>query len=239
MDGPKVDSWKEEQLVHLDDKIGSGTLEIDEALWDNFMDSFLKAFTNMNWKAEAYQELCKLRHGESLDDFIANFKRLAKDADIKLDDHGTIEILKNNLKGELVKAVIRSPNYNPTAEIPWKFKDWEKEAHNQHLKWQTAEQYGRNRQETMYKVFGIHPNRNTQNTGGWRTTFQGGHHMDVDATKDGRGIQHSEAKKKELMDNNQCFYCKIKVLRLQKPLMVRHAQRWTGGKYQWRRVLTK
>jgi len=34
--------------------------------------------------------------------------------------------------------------------------------------------------------------------------------MDVDAAKDGRGIQHSKAKKKELMENNQCFYCKIK-----------------------------
>ena len=48
MDGPKVDSWKEEQLVHLDDEVGSGTLEIDETLWGDFMDSFLKAFTNTN-----------------------------------------------------------------------------------------------------------------------------------------------------------------------------------------------
>ena len=29
MDRPKVDSWKEEQLIHLDDEVGSGTLEID------------------------------------------------------------------------------------------------------------------------------------------------------------------------------------------------------------------
>ena len=37
--------------------------------------------------------------------------------------------------------------------------------------------------------------------------------MDVDAAnaaKNGRGPQHSEAKKKELMENNQCFYCKIR-----------------------------
>ena len=32
--------------------------------------------------------------------------------------------------------------------------------------------------------------------------------MDVDAAS-GRGAQHSEAKKQELMKNNQCFYCKI------------------------------
>ena len=159
MDGPKVDSWKEEQLVHLDDEVNSGTLEIDEALWDDFMDSFQRAFTNTNRKAEAYQELCKLKHGDSLNNFFADFKRLVKDADIKLDDHGTIEILKNNLKGELVKAVIRTPNYNPTAEIPWKFKDWEKEICNQHIKWQTAEQYSQNRQQAMYRAFGLPPQR--------------------------------------------------------------------------------
>ena len=32
--------------------------------------------------------------------------------------------------------------------------------------------------------------------------------MDVDAAS-GRGNQHSEAKKQELMKNNQCFYCEI------------------------------
>ena len=217
MDGPKVDFWKEEQLVHLDDEVNSGTLKIDKTLWDDFMDSFMKAFTNTNRKAEAYQELCKLRHGESLDKFFTDFKCLAKDSDIKLDDHGTIEILKNNLKGELVKAVICSSNYNPTVEIPWKFKDWEKETHNQHIKWQTAEQYSQNRQQAMYRAFGIPPSRHTRNknTGhkdGQHTTSQGGHHMDVDAAnaaRDSRGPQHSKAKKKELMENNQCFYCEI------------------------------
>jgi len=218
MDGPKVDSWKEEQLVHLDDEVNSGMLEIDETLWDDFMASFQRAFTNTNRKAEVYQELCKLRHRESLDNFFADFKCLVKDSDIKLDNHGTIEILKNNLKGELVKAVIRSPNYNPTAEVPWKFKDWEKETRNQHIKWQTVEQYSQNRRQAMYKAFGIPPqkyggNRNTSHRDGQRTTSQGGHHMDVDAanaTRDGRGPQHSEAKKKELMENNQCFYCEIR-----------------------------
>jgi len=68
MDGPKVDSWKEEQLIYLDDEVNSGTLEIDENLWDDFMDSFQKAFTNTNRKAEAYQELCKLKHRDSVED---------------------------------------------------------------------------------------------------------------------------------------------------------------------------
>jgi len=68
----------------------------------------------------------------------------------------------------------------------------------------------------MYRVFGINPNcggnncRGHTNGPGRRTTSQGGYHMDVDAAKTGRGIQHSEAKKNELMAGNQCFYCEIR-----------------------------
>jgi len=123
MDGPKVDSWKEEQTIRLDDEVGSGTLETDKTLWDNWMEAFLMAFTNTNRRAEAYKELCELKHKESLDSFFTDFKHLVKDADIKLDDHSTIEILKNNLKGALVQAIIRSPNYDPTSNNPWKFKE--------------------------------------------------------------------------------------------------------------------
>jgi len=213
MDGPKVDSWKEEQTIHLDNEVGSGTLETDKSLWDDWMEAFLVAFTNTNRRAEAYKELCKLKQQESLDSFFADFKHLVKDADIKLDDHSTIEILKNNMKGALVQAIIRSPNYNPTSNNPWKFKEWEKEARSQHIKWQTAEQYNSNRRKALYQVFGINLNCSSSDHGrparpNHRTTSQGGYHMDVDVAS-GRGVQHSEAKKQELMKNNQCFYCEI------------------------------
>jgi len=118
------------------------------------------------------------------------------------------------MKGALVQAIIRSPNYNPTSNNPWKFKDWEKEARNQHIKWQTAEQYNSNRKRALYQAFGINPNRGSSDRGkpgknNHHMTSQGGYHMDVDATS-GQGQQHSEAKKQELMKNNQCFYCEIR-----------------------------
>jgi len=214
MDRPKVDSWKEEQTIHLDNEVGSGTLETDETLWDDWLEAFLAAFTNTNRRAEAYKELCELKQQDSLDSFFTDFKHLVKDANIKLDDHGTIEILKNNMKGALVQAIIRFPNYDLTSNNPWKFKEWEKEAHNQHIKWQTAEQYNSNRKRALYQAFGINPNRGSSDHGkpgrnNHHTTSQGGYHMDVDATS-GQGQQHSEAKKQELMKNNQCFYCEIK-----------------------------
>jgi len=67
----------------------------------------------------------------------------------------------------------------------------------------------------MYRAFGINPNHRGNNRGGHtnglgcRTTSQGGNAIDVDAAKTGRGVQHSEAKKNELMAGNQCFYCEI------------------------------
>jgi len=101
MSGPQVDSWKEEQLDKLIKEIDDGIQETDEILWDNFIENFKQAYTNTNLREEAYQALCKLRQEESLDEFFANFKRLARDANVALDDRGTIKLLKNTLAGPL------------------------------------------------------------------------------------------------------------------------------------------
>ena len=92
------------------------------------------------------------------------------------------------------------------------------EARKQHLKWKTGMQYTKPinpRRQAMYRAFRINPNRGGNqrrghtNGPGCQTTSQGGHYMDVDAARTGRGVQHSEAKKNELMARNQCFYCEI------------------------------
>jgi len=219
MNGPQVDSWKEEQLDKLIAEIDDGTQETDEVLWDNFIESFKQAYTNTNLREEVYQALCKLRQKESLDEFFTKFKRLARDANVALNDWGTIELLKNALAGPLTKSVIQLPGYDVSADPGWTFKKWEEEARKQHLKWKTSMQYTKpidQRWQAMYRAFGINPNRGGNPRGGntngpgCRTTSQGGYHMDVDATKTGRGVQHSEAKKNKLMARNQCFYCEIR-----------------------------
>jgi len=84
MDGNRVDAWKEEQLEKLKEEEEAGTT--GETLWDNFTERLKNAFENPNLRSEAYQELCKLKQGESLDDFFAKFKQLAHEADVPLDD---------------------------------------------------------------------------------------------------------------------------------------------------------
>ena len=86
MSRPQVDSWKEEQLGKLIKEIHDGTQETDKVLWDNFIEAFKQAYTNTNLREEAYQAICKLCQKESLDEFFANFKRLARDANVSLDD---------------------------------------------------------------------------------------------------------------------------------------------------------
>jgi len=101
MSRPQVDSWKEEQLDKLIEEIDDRTQETDEVLWDNFIEAFKQAYTNTNLREEAYQALCKVHQKESLDEFFAKFKRLARDTNIALNDQGTIELLKNALTGAL------------------------------------------------------------------------------------------------------------------------------------------
>ena len=184
------------------------------AILDGFIERFKTAFTNQNQKEEAYQKLCKLKQGESLDDFFAKFKQLAHEAGVPLDDKGTIETLKHAMNQPLTKAVIQSPDFNPNADIPWTFKKWEDQARMSHQKWLAAAQYSQQKKQGLYRAFGLKPNQGRNNqpgrnrTSGPRTTSQGGYAMDVNANR--MGQTHSDAKQQQLMNENKCFYCEIR-----------------------------
>jgi len=122
MDGTCVDAWKEEQLQKLKEEMDDRALETDETLWDHFIERFKNAFVNQNYRSEAYQELCRLKQEERLDNFFAKFKQLLHEASIPLDDKGTIKTLKHAMAKGLTSTIINSPTFNPTAEVPWTFK---------------------------------------------------------------------------------------------------------------------
>jgi len=215
MDGSLVDAQKEEQMHKLQEAIDDGTQEDDKDHWDSFMGRFKSAFTNQNQREEAYQKLCKLKQGENLDDFFAKFKQLTHEAGVPLDDKGTIELLKHAMKPPLTRAIIHSPSFDPNADTPWTFKKWEEQARKSHQQWLAASQFSQQK-AGLYKAFGLAPKQNQgrsnqygrNRNSGPRTTSQGGHAMDVDAAK--MEQTHSDAKKKQLMDENKCFYCEIK-----------------------------
>jgi hypothetical protein len=70
-------SWKEDQLQQLYDHVTAGTLDTDEHHWQLFETDFRTAFTNTNAAKDAHTELIKLQQGESLDEYIAQYKQLA------------------------------------------------------------------------------------------------------------------------------------------------------------------
>jgi Retrotransposon gag protein len=205
MEGDTIDSWKADQLDKLQERLDDGYLETDEYLWRKFEEAFKDAFTNTNEKAEAYQELTRLKQGDNLDTFITEFKRLVGLAKIDKDSHGVIELFKGGLKSGLTRAIITSQGFDPLN--PWTTLDeWIKAAHAQHIKWKMSQQFNQQkdqRRQGLYKAFGLRKPANGQR----RTTSQGGDAMDVDAIRTGN---LTEAQKAEFMKNNQCFYCQKK-----------------------------
>jgi len=167
MDGTCVDAWKGEQLLKLQEAADNGAQETDEDLWTDYIERFKNAFTNQNRRSEAYQELCKLKQGDSLDDFFAKFKQLAFEAGVPLDNKGTIETLKHAMTQGLTSAIINSPNFNPTAKDPWTFKQWEEQARKSHLKWKVAAEFTQRRQG-LFQAFKLTPRQvNNPGRGGY------------------------------------------------------------------------
>ena len=117
MEGDAIDSWKADQLDKLHEHLNDGYLETDEYNWREFEVAFKDAFTNTNKKAKAYQELTRLKQGDSLDTFITEFKRLVGIAKVDKDSHGVIELFKGGLKSGLARAIITSQGFDPLN--PW------------------------------------------------------------------------------------------------------------------------
>jgi hypothetical protein len=77
MTGDLMESWKEDQLQQLRDRVNTGTPDTDETHWQLFETDFRTSFTNTNAAKEACTELTKLKQGDSLDEYIACYKQLA------------------------------------------------------------------------------------------------------------------------------------------------------------------
>src|SRR5260221_13470733 len=207
MEGETIEGWKESQLDKLNDKITTHHVaETSETLWTDFEKEFKEAFTNTNKKMDAYRLLKGLKHGDNLDVFLAEFKRLVASAGINIDSHGVIELLKEALKPGLTQAVIHSKDFDPL--VDWTFQQWADEAQKQDSKWNLAQQSkqgSQQRRQTLYKAFGT-SGRPKQHGGNSRlTTSQGGNAMDVNATT--TQVTLSEEEKAQRRKNNECFYC--------------------------------
>jgi hypothetical protein len=60
MTGDLMESWKEDQLQQLHDRVTTGIPDTDECHWQLFEADFRTAFTNTNTAKDARMELTKL-----------------------------------------------------------------------------------------------------------------------------------------------------------------------------------
>jgi hypothetical protein len=105
MTGDAMEAWKEDQLNVLMGRVNTGILETDEQLWNLFEADFRQAFTNTHKAQDAQHNLQNIRQKDNLDSYISEFKRVARDARIPLNDIGTITLFKKGLKKGLLDTV--------------------------------------------------------------------------------------------------------------------------------------
>ena len=207
--GPLVEAWKEEQLTLLECNITANIAEGNEAHWVTFETNFKNAFTNTNKKNDAYRELQALKHKDDLDTFIARFKQLVTAAELDINSHGVIELLKQGLKTALVQNVLNAPDYDPNAT--YTFTEMEKHICDSHLRWINSQAYRKPDQKQRFHTTlrmkprnGAPPHAGGQNRNrSCCTTLQGGDAMDVDVTETTEiDTTHTNQQR-----SNKCFYC--------------------------------
>ncbi|KAH8999741.1 hypothetical protein EDB92DRAFT_1940537 [Lactarius akahatsu] len=113
-------------------------LETDEVLWTDFETEFRNAWTDTLSKQAAYQQLTTLKmKGDSVDEYIATFERLANVADWHRDANGTIEFFRRGLTESIHRACLARTTMPKTM-----------------TEWQTAARAEAQRARTIASSFG-------------------------------------------------------------------------------------
>ena len=124
--GPIVNDWGKDKVAETRDKVNRATNPInkaDEVLWTNFLASFKAAYTDIAIKQNSYRKMIELQmKGDHIDNYVARFKHLAKEAGFPLDQAGTIDIfIKKIPKDLLTRMIERDNNFNPETAT---FDEW-------------------------------------------------------------------------------------------------------------------
>jgi hypothetical protein len=135
-------------------RVNTGILETDKQLWDLFEADFRQAFTNTHKAQDTQRDLQSIKQKDHLNSYISEFKRVARDAGVPLNDIGTITLFKKGLKKGLLDNIIDSDAYNPLA-TPWTFDHWSQEAVKQHGKWKEKNTFHDSFRSGLYKMFGV------------------------------------------------------------------------------------
>jgi hypothetical protein len=190
IDGKQVNSWKNQQLQKLEDRIARGR----SSHWANFEKDFKDTFTYLAQKQMSYQKLKALKQGSvGLDHFLAEFCQLLGEAGIPETNREAIDLLMTNMNPNIVINIISRDNFDPNN--PPDLEGFLAKAQKEHVKYianqafKQPQKFGYNQQHLWNATRG----RNNGGGGGQcLTTSQGGHHMDIDAAKLGGSLTEAE-----------------------------------------------
>jgi Retrotransposon gag protein len=120
--GLMVNDWAANQVQILRDRVNHPTNPIgcnQEVHWIEFERAFDTAFTDTIKQQNAHNALRQLRmQGNNLDNYVATFKKLARDAGYVLDAQGTIFVFATGLKPGLRKAILHR-EHQPNTMNEW------------------------------------------------------------------------------------------------------------------------
>ena len=121
--GPNVNDWVEEQLTDLTRKVTAAVNPIvrtSKRLWNEFEQAFRTTFTDTTKEQLAHAKLFKLKmRPGGLNNYIAMFKHLAKQAGYNLNDKGLVLQFTKNLDRGLAQTILHRE------QIPNTFEEWE------------------------------------------------------------------------------------------------------------------
>jgi Retrotransposon gag protein len=120
--GPMVNDWAADQVQILRDRVNHPTNPVgqdQEVYWIEFEQAFDSTFTNTTKQQNAHNTLRQLcMQGNNLDNYIATFKKLARDTGYALDVQGTIFVFTTGLKQGHRKAILYQEN-QPNTMNEW------------------------------------------------------------------------------------------------------------------------
>jgi len=124
--GPKVEAWVAQQYDALSIKVDHAPTHADtnEALWEDFIAEFKRAFAEPLW--EVFARLEKLRMaGDEIEMYIATFENLVKRAKCNRESRSMMDYFLKGLPNDFWRSIMNWP------AIPNTIDEWQSAARNE------------------------------------------------------------------------------------------------------------
>jgi hypothetical protein len=123
--GPKVDAWVTQQCDALSIKINDARTHAntDEALWEDFIAEFKRAFAEPKWKVLARLDNLRMA-GDEIEIYIAKFENLVRRAECNRESRSMVDKFFRGLPADFLRSITNRV-------IPDTIDEWQSAARNE------------------------------------------------------------------------------------------------------------